>query len=651
MLASVAIQAHNGALAYAHAVENITVDADLSDWPLHAKRHSIRYYQDGYLPKDSTDTGGYFMMGYNIETQSLYVGVEFFDNSYIRNEENPEWWAHDMQVLYLDPRHTSDPNGVLALEVNEYLRKIVGQEQHWDPLIKGYGWEQVDVKVIQNKNSTIYEWKINLPGYIEAGRVLGFDYVVFDKDDPEKDTRTVGWGQDNGIKHQCSPCLGDVMLLKEDTSLAELSGMIQIQDSLPRPRTLGLQSMTDESFRVNSHIDSTGSFKAVIPQGRYRISGNTGLFWKDDKVYRVIFKGEPEVMLSHKNPLVYNNPVLMELLPPPDLIPVKGFLHEPKAEAFKAVDSFVKSYMDYYGIPGVSLALIKEGKLLYQSAYGVQNSILGTSLTTENLFEAASITKPVFSYVVLRLAEQKTLDLDKPLHEYLPFDELETKYPEYRKMTARHVLTHKSGLPNWGRELLRPPGTEYGYSGEGFEYLKRVVAKITGREIEDVVKEELIRPLNLTHMEFSDSPYLRTVAATGHFDELPTIQPLPEAAGMAWSMYTEAGAFTDFALALLYRKGLNPETYEEMMTIHSEFPEDDRDKTKGKQGMGIGIGLAESDWGRIFFHGGNNGDFRCQFTVYEDLKMGFAVFTNANTGRFLADDLGRFLVEGRGPID
>ena len=67
--------------------------------------------------------------------------------------------------------------------------------------------------------------------------------------------------------------------------------------------------------------------------------------------------------------------------------------------------------------------------------------------------------------------------------------------------------------------------------------------------------------------------------------------------------------------------------------------------------MGIGISLRETAYGKVFGHGGNNGDFKCLFEVYEDLGMGFIVFTNSNTGDELNDDLAQILIEGKKVID
>jgi hypothetical protein len=111
-------------------------------------------------------------------------------------------------------------------------------------------------------------------------------------------------------------------------------------------------------------------------------------------------------------------------------------------------------------------------------------------------------------------------------------------------------------------------------------------------------------------------------------------------------MHTEARDFAPFALALLERKGLTAAQAEAMFGFQTVG--DEEDWMNGYQtGFGLGIALRESPYGLVFGHGGNNGDFRCTFEVYDELRSGFIVFTNADTGGPLLFDLAQFLVEGK----
>src|SRR5690348_7172749 len=144
--------------------------------------------------------------------------------------------------------------------------------------------------------------------------------------------------------------------------------------------------------------------------------------------------------------------------------------------------------MQLAGVPGLSMAVLDRGALAWQQSFGVAD---------DTLFEAASTSKPVFAYAVLQLVERGVIDLDRPLalyHRppYLPPD------ARLDRITARHVLTHSSGLRNWGDEgkpeTFVPafePGTRFRYSGEGFFWLQLVAEKLTGKGLDALMRELL----------------------------------------------------------------------------------------------------------------------------------------------------------------
>ena len=640
-------QADNGSVALAYPVKDISIDGDLKDWPDTALRYPLSHYNEGFSSEGELDLGAYLQIGYNQVEQALYVAVEVTDDRYVQSPGNPQWWAHDMQVLYLEPRHEKGPVGVLALEATAYFSKIVEQHLNWDPYVKNASWDMVECEVARVDDNTRYEWKIVLGDHIAPGRTLGFDYRVFDNDGNGGYPDTLGWGANNGIKHECSQCLGDVLLVPEEAQLVTLSGTVDVDPKFSEGAYLRLESVKPKEHYMDIALDSAGVFTQKVLPGTYRLSQPTRLYWEDPtRLYRLEPAGQESVTLEKGEAMRLQLPRMAKTVPRPKLIPKWGLLHNPDSTTTQRIDDFVATYMDHDIVPGVSLIAIHNGRPWYYKTYGVQNRVTGEPISKSTLFEGASMTKPIFSFVANLMAERGILNLQRPLNEYLPFPELEG-FPSYKKMTAYNVLTHRSGMPNWGRTMLREPGTAYGYSGEAFEYLKRVIEKITSRDIEDIIREELIVPQNIGRMEFKRSPELRKVFSRGHTDGTPSVRTLPEEPMMAYSLHTEATAYADFALVLLQRHGLKPETYDRMMTIHSPFPDNRRETDHPREGMGLGIALSESNFGKMFYHSGNSGDFKCLFRMYDDLGMGFVVFTNSNTGNFLADDLALLLVEGK----
>ena len=190
------------------------------------------------------------------------------------------------------------------------------------------------------------------------------------------------------------------------------------------------------------------------------------------------------------------------------------------------------------------------------------------------------------------------------------------------------------------------PGTDYGYSGEGFEYLKRVVVEITGKTILEILDDETLSPLGLDNIYFMHDPQLAKVVAHGHWDFQPARANLPSEPGVAWSMHTEAREFAKFLVGIKNRVGLTPNTYASFFEKITEA-DTDPDRPEIKNYFGLGMWFADTPVGRVFGHGGNNGDFKCQALYFEDLEFGLTIFTNSNTGDSLISDLIDFLVYGK----
>jgi hypothetical protein len=181
-------------------------------------------------------------------------------------------------------------------------------------------------------------------------------------------------------------------------------------------------------------------------------------------------------------------------------------------------------------VPGVSISLIENNKLTWSGCFGVSDADQQNKTDNKTIFEAASMSKPVFTYLVLKLVDQKKLDLDRPLSEYYS-EKFISDYEDYSSdITARMILTHTSGMPNWrkgGEERGGPipiyskPGTKFSYSGEGIYYLQRVIEHITQEPLEAYAKRNLFDKLGLESTSFVWTEKLDPQIATGHV--LPVI--------------------------------------------------------------------------------------------------------------------------------
>ena len=135
-------------------------------------------------------------------------------------------------------------------------------------------------------------------------------------------------------------------------------------------------------------------------------------------------------------------------------------------------------------VPGVSVAIVRDARVAWTKSFGVRDRSTGVPVDDDTIFSAQSMSKPVFAYRVMKLCEQGVLDLDAPLTKYTT-DIFVKNDSRLREITARRVLSHTSGLPNWRSKenplrISFPPGTKWSYSGEGYHYLQTVLTRLAG---------------------------------------------------------------------------------------------------------------------------------------------------------------------------
>ena len=154
-------------------------------------------------------------------------------------------------------------------------------------------------------------------------------------------------------------------------------------------------------------------------------------------------------------------------------------------------------WMQYGSVPGAWVTVIERGKIVLAQGFGVRNSETKQPVDSETIFDAASLTKQVTAYVAQALAKEGKLDFDKPLNAYVAA----LPDPVSKTVTARHVMSHSSGWPNWRNEKdqqLVPqfaPGSAFRYSGEGYVYLSRVIEKVAEASFMELVQQRVFDPL------------------------------------------------------------------------------------------------------------------------------------------------------------
>lgn len=295
-------------------------------------------------------------------------------------------------------------------------------------------------------------------------------------------------------------------------------------------------------------------------------------------------------------------------------------------------------------VPGVALAVIRGGKTTWVHGFGVKNAESGQRVTGETVFEAASLSKPVFAYGVLKLVDQGKLGLDVPLTTYLPKPYIDGD-ERLTKITARIVLSHRTGFPNWRGDngslpIYFTPGERFSYSGEGYIYLQRVVEHITGKPLNEYMTEAVFTPLGMTDSSYVWRPDFDVLTATGHdADGKPAKLWKPKEAGAASTLNTTAKDYALFVDAILNGNGLKRSTLREMETPQVALDpgcricikQEPKELSKNLF-WGLGWGIQREDGSSALWHWGDNGVFKGFVMADPKSKSGVVMFANSENG-------------------
>lgn len=214
----------------------------------------------------------------------------------------------------------------------------------------------------------------------------------------------------------------------------------------------------------------------------------------------------------------------------------------PLGPAFQALDEFARVYMRTMDAPGMTLALADRGGVLRVASYGLSNRDRATPVDVNQLFEIGSITKSFVAIAVLQLVDEKKIDLQRPISEFMPWLKVESRFAP---ITVHHLLSHTSGLPESLSCLLsdpaaklRPryaPGEHFFYCNLAYQALGYLLWQADGRPFAEVIRERILRPLRMDSTEpvISGDTRLREARSYNPFlDDRPfmpggTLKPAP----------------------------------------------------------------------------------------------------------------------------
>jgi CubicO group peptidase (beta-lactamase class C family) len=365
------------------------------------------------------------------------------------------------------------------------------------------------------------------------------------------------------------------------------------------------------------------------------------------------------------------SPSFSRLLPAP---PATAAINPPSADFLARLPEI----MEIAGVPGLSMSVVQDGRIAWSHYRGVMDASTNQPVAADTLWPAASLSKPAFALAALHLVDEGKLDLDRPLKSYVPDHAPDD--PRGNKITARHVLSHSSGLRNWRNRPDQPlvpdfePGARFQYSGEGIYYLQRAVEHITGIGFEQFMEERLFNPLGMKSSTYSwrrdvpgrlvaghdqgqprQSPskdlaqrlldlaeqQKKPLAAFKHEDLVIALQSMspapptlpnsmiPNAAATLLTTPTDYGTFlTELLENHNAAVDLKPETRKLMTTQQSRI------NSALAWGLGIGLERQADAAGdpNFLWHWGDNGAWKNFVLAHAGTKSAIVVFTNGSRG-------------------
>lgn len=325
------------------------------------------------------------------------------------------------------------------------------------------------------------------------------------------------------------------------------------------------------------------------------------------------------------------------------------------------LNAFIKQQMDSLRMPGLAMAFINDNKIVYHNLFGVKNSKTQEKLEKTTMYDAGSMSKTVFSFFAMKMVDEGLLDLDTPLYKYMEYPDI-AHDERYKLITARMVLSHTSGFPNWRflnngyydpnnkLSIKFKPGTKFLYSGEGFEYLALVIAHLKGiqkNELQGLIKKYVFDPLDMKHSSYTWNDYLQKHRASGHFKgkvnsgyAINAKSPNFIAAG---SLQSDPIAYAHFIIGMMTDKILSKKSYEELLKIQSVAPADKK-YNEPSYNYGLGIVLEPTAYGTHYSHGGDNFSHTSRYMFNKEQKVGYVFFTNSEHKEVFDKNLMKFLL-------
>lgn len=335
-----------------------------------------------------------------------------------------------------------------------------------------------------------------------------------------------------------------------------------------------------------------------------------------------------------------------------------------------SIELKIKYLMNTANVSGVAVSVFNDNEPVFSKTFGFSDLTLRKPLEKTSVLYAASFSKTVFAYIVMQLIQEKLIDLDRPLIQYLnkPLPDYIIKgwnrgYQDlkgderYKLITARMCLTHTTGFPNWrwfesDRKLkfIYDPGQRYNYSGEGLYLLQFAIEQLTGKDFESIANERVFKPFGMISTSYVWQSRFNSDVCYGHNNagEKYELMKWKEASDSG-SLSTTLDDYTRFYKALISGNGLSQGSFDTLITTHVRIKSkaqfgslsriDCEDNDAIELGYGLGVGVFRTPYGRAFFKEGHDEGWGHYSVCFPDKKIAIVIMTNNDNGESIFKEI------------
>ncbi len=307
-------------------------------------------------------------------------------------------------------------------------------------------------------------------------------------------------------------------------------------------------------------------------------------------------------------------------------------------------------------VPGLSIAILKDAEVFWTKGFGIASAQTKDSVSINTVFEAASISKPVFAYAVLQLYKRGIIDLDVPLTQYWPERYIPNE-PRLDLITTRIVLSHTTGFPNWREDkpltIQFTPGERFGYSGEGYVYLQKVIEHMTNLSLNDLAVQTVLTPLGMDNSSYVWRADYELAAATGHDKNGRIVEKWkPNEGSAASSLHSTAldlAKFISHLMKMYTGNEVAEKTIFDLMLTPQIQVNRHIFQVNSHLYWGLGWGIEKTEQYTSFWQWGDNGSFRGFVVGYPKEKIAVVILTNSENAFEILEEIVEEAIGGTHP--